>query len=232
MESSVNKSLTIKEMPVSERPREKMLEIGVENLSNEELLAILLATGTKKKTALEVARDVLNKEDGLKGLAYLQYEDLIEIEGIGQAKATTILSAIELGKRLTYLESIPKICLNSPESIANLMMSQMRYESIEKFKILLLDIKNQLISKVDISTGGMSMTVVDTRVVFEAALRKKAVNIVLVHNHPSGNPYPSNEDKDLTERLVKAGKILAIDVIDHLIIGDNRYFSFRENLLI
>lgn len=225
------KLLTIKEMPKTERPREKLIDIGVGHLSNEELIAILLATGSKDKTALDLARDILNNDSGMHGLAMAQLEDFLKLDGIGPAKACILMSAIELGKRIAYLESVEKLDLSSPTSIANLMMRDMRFERVEKFKVLLLDVKNQLISKEEISTGGVNYSIVDTKVVFEPAIRKGATSVILVHNHPSGNPNPSPEDKKLTERLTHAGKYLAIEVLDHIIIGDNKYFSFKENFL-
>ena len=226
------RTLTIKEMPKNERPREKLIDIGVEFLSNEELVAILLATGSKEKTALELARDILNNDLGMHGLAMAQLEDFLKLDGIGPAKACILMSAVELGKRIAYLESVEKLDLSSPKSIADLMMRDMRFERVEKFKILLLDVKNQLIAKEEISTGGINYSLVDTKVVFEPVIRKGATSIVLVHNHPSGDPNPSAEDRKLTERLSQAGKYLSIEVLDHIIIGDNKYYSFKENFLI
>jgi len=226
------RTLTIKEMPKNERPREKLIDIGVEFLSNEELVAILLATGSKEKTALELARDIFNNDLGMHGLAMAQLEDFLKLDGIGPAKACILMSAVELGKRIAYLESVEKLDLSSPKSIADLMMRDMRFERVEKFKILLLDVKNQLISKEEISTGGINYSLVDAKVVFEPVIRKGATSIVLVHNHPSGDPNPSAEDKKLTERLSQAGKYLSIEVLDHIIIGDNKYYSFKENFLI
>lgn len=228
-----NENLTIKDLPISERPREKLQQFGPEYLSNEELIAVIIRTGSRTESAIELSKKVLSIDS--RGLAYLRdttLEELMEVKGIGQCKGAQILAAIEIGKRLSYSEALQKIKINDPGTIANLYMDEMRYLQKEHFKIALLDTKNQIIITEEISVGTLNASIVHPRDVFKIAIKRNANAIILIHNHPSGDPIPSNEDINITNRLVEVGKLIGIKVLDHIIIGDNRYMSFKEKNLI
>ena len=229
----LEKNYTIKELPMTERPREKLYSHGPSALSNEELLAIIIRTGNKEDSAIDLARKILSKDN--RGLAYLRdttLQELMEIKGIGRCKAAQILSAIEIGKRLNYKEALYKVKINEPSTIANLYMDEMRYLQKEHFRIALLDTKNQIIVTEEISVGTLNASIVHPRDVFKAAIKRNSNSMILVHNHPSGDPKPSNEDINITNRLVEVGNLIGIKVLDHIIIGDNRYISFKEKNLI
>jgi DNA repair protein RadC len=235
----VNKSLdgdrryTIKELPISERPREKLQKFGPESLSNDELIAIIIRTGNKVDSAIDLGRKVLSLDN--RGLGYLRdttFQELMEVKGIGDCKAAQILAAIEIGKRLSYGDAISKVKITEPSTIADLYMDEMRYLQKEHFKIALLDTKNQIIVTEEISVGTLNASIVHPRDVFKVAIKRNANSIILIHNHPSGDPVPSNEDINITNRLVDAGNLIGIKVLDHIIIGDNRYISFKEKNLI
>lgn len=223
----------IKELPQSERPRERMIKSGADKLSNTELLAIIIGTGTKKESAMNLAGKIISMEDdGLSFLGSALPEDLAMIPGVGVAKSCQIIAAVELGKRLSSKNGKNKIRINSPEDIAVLFMEDMRYLKKESFRILLLNTKKEVMSVEYISTGNINSSIVDPREVFSPAVRKSAGSIVLVHNHPSGNPEPSDADIKVTERLQEAGSLLDINVVDHIIIGDGTYTSLKRNKLI
>ncbi len=223
----------IKELPYSERPRERMLSQGAGMLSNTELLAILIGTGTRNESAMSLAEQIISKEEeGLHFLGSAVPQELSEISGVGEAKSCQIAAAIELGKRLATKPRAKRLNIGSPEDIASIFMEEIRYHKKESFKILLLNKKNEIISVEDISTGNIDTSIVDPREVFNPAIRKSAGSIVLVHNHPSGNPEPSNADIKVTERIKKAGEILDIKVVDHIIIGDGTFISFKRKKLI
>lgn len=223
----------IKEMPSDERPRERMLSVGAGKLSNTELLAILIGTGTKEESAMRLAERILSgNDDGLHYLGSVVPEDLLGIPGVGAAKSCQIVAAVELGKRLSSLPRSKKTRVCMPEDIASLFMEDMRYLKKECFKILLLNTKNEIMSIEEISTGNINSSIVDPREVFNPAVRKSAGAIALVHNHPSGNPEPSDDDLKVTKRLEKAGELLDIKIVDHIIIGDGTYASFKRKKLL
>ncbi|NLN15025.1 MAG: DNA repair protein RadC [Tissierellia bacterium] len=229
----LEKNYTIKDLPLSERPREKLYSYGAESLSNAELLAIIIRTGHKEDTAIDLAQRILTLDK--KGLAYLTnvtLEQLTKIKGIGKCKAAQILAAIELGKRISRWRAEDKIKINSPLTVANLVMDEMRFLDREHFNVVLLDTKNQLLSIENISIGTLNASIVHPRDVFRVAIKKNSNAIILLHNHPSGDPEPSNEDIRITERLVEVGNLVGIKVLDHIIIGDNRYVSFKEKNLL
>lgn len=229
----VDRRYTIKELPMSERPREKLQKFGPESLSNDELIAIIIRTGNKTDSAIDLGRKVLSLDN--RGLGHLRdttLEELMEVKGIGDCKAAQILAAIEIGKRLSYGDAIFKVKITEPSTIANLYMDEMRYLQKEHFKIALLDTKNQIIVTEEISVGTLNASIVHPRDVFKVAIKRNANSIILIHNHPSGDPVPSNEDINITNRLVDAGNLIGIKVLDHIIIGDNRYISFKEKNLI
>ena len=223
----------IKELPSEERPRERMLSLGAGRLSNTELLAILISTGTKKESAMTLAEKIISiEEEGLSFLGAAIPQELTRISGVGVAKSCQIAAAIELGKRLASKPRGKKVKVTTPEDIAFFLMEDMRYMKKECFKILLLNTKNEVMSVEEISQGNINSSIVDPREVFSPAVRKSAASIALVHNHPSGNPKPSTADIKVTERLKKAGEILDIKVVDHIIIGDGTYTSFKNKKLI
>ncbi|WP_073342792.1 RadC family protein [Caldanaerobius fijiensis] len=220
-------------MPSDERPRERMLKYGPEVLSNVELLAIIIRTGTKNESAIKLAERLLNRagEDGLKFLLDSSLEELSKIKGVGLAKAAELKAAIELGIRVQ--KAARKIhTITKPQDIADLLMVEMRYLKKEVFKIVLLNVKNQVISIENISIGNLNSSIVHPREIFNAAIRKYSASIILVHNHPSGDPTPSMEDINVTKRIIEGGKILGIDVLDHIVIGDGTYVSMKQKNII
>ncbi len=225
--------MIIKDMPGNERPREKLLEFGPQYLSNSELLAILLRTGTKQKSAVTLAQEILAKEKrGIYYLAQALPEELAEINGIGEAKACQILAALELGKRVATRPPEARDRVTDPESVALMFMDEMRDLKKENFSLLSLNCKGEVISKESIAVGDLTSAIVHPREVFSSAVRKSAKAVILVHNHPSGSVTPSKEDMNMTRRLKDAGEILGIEVLDHIIIGDGQWISFsQKNLL-
>ncbi len=225
-------SLCVKEMALEERPREKMLTKGEKSLSNAELLAIILRTGTKKQSVLELANYIINKDSqGIRWLNDITIEELCEIDGIGISKAAQIKASLELGIRISSAKPI-RYKVTNPWDIYIYYMDSLRYLNKEIFKIILLNTKNEIICDIDISVGTLNMSVVHPREVFREAIKRSSNKIILMHNHPSGNIEPSNEDKNVTSRLVKCGELIGIEVIDHIIIGDGLYYSFKENMII
>ncbi|RDY24061.1 JAB domain-containing protein [Romboutsia maritimum] len=219
-------------MALEERPREKMLVHGVKSLSNAELLAIIIRTGTKQKNAIELANYIINKD--LQGIRYLQemtLEELCKIQGIGLSKSAQIKAALELGIRVASYKPI-KYRVKNPWDIYKYYMESLRYQKREVFKVVLLNTKNEIISDIDVSVGTLNSSLVHPREVFREAIKRSSNKIILMHNHPSGSIEPSKEDKDVTQRLIKCGELIGIEVIDHIIIGDGLYFSFKENMII
>lgn len=224
---------TIKELPVSERPREKLVNYGVKSLSNTELIALIIRTGHRDDTALDVAQRILSlDEKGLSHLSNISLVELTKIKGIGACKASQILASIEIGKRINRWSAEEKIKVTSPEVLVNLVSDKMRFLNKEHFDIAILDTKNQILAIENISIGTLNASIVHPRDVFYAAINRSANSIILIHNHPSGDPYPSSEDINITQRLVEAGDLIGIKVLDHIIIGDNRHVSFKEKNLI
>ncbi len=222
----------IKDLDISQRPRERLKNEGYDSLSDEQLLAILIETGSKKKNAIELSREILEKFSS-EELLSISIEELYKIDGIKLAKASKIIAAIQLGKRLSEKIINREIkCINSSEDVFNLMKNKFIDTKKEHFYAILLDTKNVIISKELISTGDLNSSIVNPRECFVCAVRKSANSVIFVHNHPSGNPKPSGNDKEITKRLVQAGKILEIGVLDHIIIGNNKYFSFRKENII
>ncbi|MBJ9764839.1 DNA repair protein RadC [Clostridioides difficile] len=219
-------------MAPEERPREKMLAKGVKSLSNAELLAILLRTGNKNKNAIELANYIINRDiQGIRHLEDMTIEELRNIDGIGLSKSTQIKAALELGSRVASFKPI-KYKIRNPWDIQRYYMDSLRYLKKEVFKAVLLNTKNEIISDVDVSIGTLSSSLVHPREVFKEAIRRSASKIIVMHNHPSGSVEPSREDKNITSRLIKCGEIIGIEIIDHIIIGDGLYFSFKENMII
>lgn len=222
--------LKIKELPVGDRPYERLESAGAEHLSNAELLAVIIKTGTKSYTAVELAHQVLRlSHDGrISSLNNLSIQQLKKIKGIGRVKAIQIKAALELSKRVATSNGAIRHTIRNAEDANNLLMEEMRYLRKEVFKTILLDTKNQVIKIVDISMGSLNSSIVHPREVFSEAVKCGSNSVIFVHNHPSGDPAPSPEDLQTTQRLVNAGNILGIKVLDHIIVGDGRFISFKE----
>ncbi len=221
--------MQMKSLPEKERPVEKVWAGGISKLSNAELLALILHTGTKNKSAIGLAGDVLAAfPDGLGELAVCCPEDLTRIAGIGKTKAAALLAAAELGKRISAHPAAERISIENPADIARIFMEELRYAKKEYFKSVLVNSKGGILSIDDISVGELSSTPVHPREVFHMAVRKSAAAVIFVHNHPSGDPSPSREDEVTTQRLIQGGQLLGIRVLDHIVIGDGRYASMRE----
>lgn len=220
--------MKIKSLPAEERPMEKGLFQGMDRLSNAELLALLINSGTVDKSAIALAEEVLGRGKGILGLRDMTAQELMEIRGIGKGKAARILASLELGKRVSSILPRDMVSIDSPESIAVLFMEELRHLKQETFRILLLNAKGEVISTEIISTGELTSTLVHPREVFRPAVKKSAAAVVLVHNHPSGDPQPSREDIETTSRLQECGKMMGIRVIDHIVIGDGIYVSMMS----
>lgn len=225
----------IKDMPADMRPREKLLDHGETMLNEYELLAIILGNGTRDISALELANQLLATFHGLRHLQEASLEELQQVKGIGPAKAASIKATFEIGRRVV-VDTKNRIFIKSPEDVQQIATQYlgpaMRDYDREHFLVLYLDRKGGLIVKEDVSVGGLHSSIVHPREVFKTAVKRSAASIILAHNHPSGDPAPSREDIDITRRLIEAGQIIGIDVIDHVVIGDNRYCSFKEKGLI
>jgi DNA repair protein RadC len=214
-------------------PRERIAKYGVEVLSNAELIAAIIGTGSQQKSVLELSAEIFaHLPEGLKSFDGLTLEELKLVDGVGNGKACQILASVELGKRVYQNSSELLRKISSPSDVSDLLMSELRYKKQEHFKTLILDTKNQIISIETITIGTLNASLVHPREVFNLAIRKSAHGIILVHNHPSGHPEPSKEDLLLTERLVESGKIIGISILDHIIIGDGRFYSFKEQCLL
>ncbi len=221
--------MKIKELPREERPVEKSLIQGVSVLSNPELIAVLLGSGTKDKSAIRIAEEILATEE--RGITYLAEsvpEELMRISGVGEKKAARLMAAVELGKRISSQPREKKISCDNSRDIASIFMEDMRHLKREHLKVLLLDIRLRLIGQVTISIGELFGAPVNPREVFNPAIRKSAAAICMVHNHPSGDPEPSEADIAVTHRIMESGDILGIRLIDHIIIGDGVYTSLKE----
>ncbi len=222
----------IRELPRQERPRERLLNEGEKALSNRELLAILLGSGARRQSALALAEQLLRKAESLRGLATMDVEELRQIKGIGLAKAAQIKAAMELARRMSLEPGYQRTVIRHPDDVAKLMMDDLRDLDHEQFKLLMLDTKHRVIKIQTLSVGDLSGTLVHPRELFKAVIRRNNAAVVLVHNHPSGDPEPSADDIDLTRRLIAGGKLLGIEVLDHVIIGDNTYVSLKQRGLV
>ncbi len=222
------KTLMIRDFPQDERPRERFIQHGAQSLSNHELIAILLRNGTRDESVLQLANRLLTHFEGLRQLKSATLEEITEIKGIGSAKAIQILAAVEIGRRIANLNYNDRYVIRSPEDGAKYVMNDMRFLSQEHFVCLYLNTKNQVIHKQTVFIGSLNASIVHPREVFREALKRSAASVIALHNHPSGDPAPSREDIEVTKRLVECGKILGIDLLDHLIIGENKFVSLKE----
>ncbi|THF83796.1 RadC family protein [Cohnella fermenti] len=223
------RAYTIRELPEDQRPRERMMRQGSESLSHAELLAILLRTGTRSESAVHLAQRILADCGGLRRFAEKSWDELTHLRGIGPAKALQLQASIELGRRVarSRLPEMPRI--TKPQDAAELLMEELRHYREEHFICLFLNTKNQVVGRQTLSIGSLNASVVHPREVFRAAIRRSSASILCAHNHPSGDPSPSPEDIQITKRLAEAGQLLGIELLDHLVIGDNRYISLKES---
>jgi DNA repair protein RadC len=221
-------TLMIRDYPEEERPRERFEQSGPESLSNHELIAILLRTGTKEESVLQLSNRLLTSFEGLRLLKDATLDEITAIKGIGKAKAIQVLAAVEIGRRISNLAYDDRYVIRSPEDCANYVMNDMRFLSQEHFVCLYLNTKNQVLHKKTVFIGSLNASIVHPREVFKEALRRSAASVICLHNHPSGDPTPSREDIEVTKRLVESGKIIGIELLDHLIIGENKFVSLKE----
>ncbi len=218
----------IKDFPSSERPRERFIQYGPQSLSNQELIALCLRSGSRNESVLKLADRLITHFDGLRMLKDASIEEITELHGIGEAKAIQLLAAVEIGRRVTNLCHEDRYVIRSPEDGANYCMNDMRFLSQEHFVCLYLNTKNQVLHKQTVFIGSLNASIVHPREVFKEAFRRSAASIICLHNHPSGDPTPSREDIEVTKRLVECGKMIGIDILDHLIIGEKKYVSLKE----
>lgn len=224
-----NENYAIRELPESERPREKLIEYGAGRLSNSELLAVLIRTGNRKSTALDLSHELLSTiPDGIASLGDCSLEEIIQIEGMSESKIVPILAAVELGKRVILENTKKKKKITSPRDLVDFFMTDMCRLKKEHFKITMLDTKNHIIGISEVSIGNLNSSIVHPREVFKEAIKRSSSAIILVHNHPSGDPTPSREDINITKRLVECGDLLGIRILDHIIIGDKKHISLKE----
>lgn len=222
------KATMMRDLPLEERPRERLLAEGATFLSNAELLAILLGTGTKNQSALEVASQILQETEGLKFLGELTIEELTMIKGVGKSKAIQLLASIELGKRLVKKPLTKISAIYSPTDCVDYLSADMIDLNQEHFIVIFLDTKNYVIGKKTVFIGSLNKAIVHPREVFKEAIKRSSASIICAHNHPSGDPTPSEQDISLTHRLYEVGELIGIKVLDHLIIGDQQFVSLKE----
>lgn len=227
------KHLSIKNLSEEDRPREKLLSKGIAALTNSELLAIIIGSGNRDKTAVELAKEILNAyNNNLNNIGKLGVNDLLQFKGIGEAKAISIITALELGKR-RKLENIPQqVKISSSNDIYNIMQAQIGDLNHEEFWVLYLNRSNKVIKKIKLSQGGISGTVIDVRIIMKDAILDYASAIILVHNHPSGNVKPSSADIEITKKIKAASKLFDISTLDHIIVASHNFYSFADEGLI
>jgi DNA repair protein RadC len=220
--------LVLRNVPHEERPRERMMQYGAEALSHAELLAILLRTGSQGQSAVHLAGMLLKQCGSLRNLMDMSMEELTAIRGLGPAKAVQLRAGIELGRRISRSRPEEAFVVRKPQDAADYVMEELRYLQKEHFVCLFLNTKNHIIARETLSVGTLNASLVHPREVFRSAIKRSSAAIICVHNHPSGDPTPSPEDITITKRLAEAGEIVGIDVLDHLVIGDGRYVSLKE----
>ncbi|MBO8155929.1 MAG: DNA repair protein RadC [Bacillaceae bacterium] len=223
-----NQTVMIRDVPRDDRPRERLMKLGPRAISNQELLSIILGSGTKNESVLLLAQRLLMHFEGLSLLKDASVEELTAIKGIGTAKAVNIIASIELGRRMHALKPSDSYVIRSPEDGADYVMEEMRDLKQEHFVALFLNTKNQVIHQQTIFIGSLNASIVHPREVFKEAVKRSAASIICAHNHPSGDPTPSQEDIHVTKRLAECGKVLGIELLDHLVIGDRKFVSLKE----
>ncbi len=221
----------IRDMHASERPRERLSEQGPRSLSNAELLAIQLRVGGKSESVVAMATRILSELQGLAGLARVSFEELCAIKGLGKAKAAQVMAALELGRRLAVTTPDERVTIGSAQDVRNLLHSDMALLDQEHLRVLLLSTRNQVLSIAEVYKGTVDRSQVRIAEVFRDAIRANAPSIIVAHNHPSGDPSPSRDDVDVTRLMIEAGKLLNVEVLDHVVIGNQGYVSIREKRL-
>lgn len=232
-------TIKIKQLPESERPYEKLEIYGEKTLSNAELLAIIIKSGTKENTSVELANKILSlttgsgSEELLQSLQNISLEEFQKIKGIGKVKAIQLKAVCELARRMAQPLNKKNIKVKSSEDVAELLMQELRFETVEYVKLILLNAKNIILKIIDISKGGMNSAIVEPKEILQEAIKTGAPKIILVHNHPSGDSTPSNADIEMTKRLYSAANIVGIQLLDHIVIGDRCYTSIfsRERIV-
>ncbi len=223
--------LRIKDLPENERPYERLQKYGPQVLSNAELMAIIIKTGTKNETSIDIARRLLKMDEEEIGLAFLNHlslEELQNVRGIGKVKAIQIKTVMELAKRISSTGRSNRVVIKSPDDVSKYLMEEMRCLKQEEIRILILNTKNYVMKACTIAVGGLNVSTVEIREVFKEPIRSGAASIILVHNHPSGDPTPSKDDIQFTKRITEGGEIIGIKILDHIVIGDGTYVSLKE----
>ena len=225
-------SFTVHDLPKPERPRERLQKFGAEALSAQELLALVIGRGIPKKSVMNIAQELLTKFGNIKAISQATIEELSQIKGIGLAKAAQIKACFELGRREELEPELKNFDIKDPETVVKAVRAGIKDKAKEHFKLILLNPRNKIVGISTISIGTLNASLVHPREVFKDAIKHSAASIILAHNHPSGDPDPSEDDLTITKRLTEAGKILGVEVIDHIIVGKNGFFSFKEKGLI
>ena len=225
-------SFTVRDLPKSERPRERLIKFGPEALSAQELLALIIGRGIPKKSVMNIAQELLARFGNIKSISQASIAGLSEIKGVGLAKAAQLKACFELGKRQDLEPELKNYDIKNPQSVVKAIRASIKDKAKEHFKLILLDTRNKIIGISTISIGTLNASLVHPREIFKEAIIHNSASVVLAHNHPSGDPEPSEEDLTITKRLVDSGKILGIEVIDHIIIGKTNFSSFKERGLI
>lgn len=218
----------IKELPVDERPREKLIKYGAESLSNAELLAIILRVGTQEYSAIGLAEHILAKFGGIRGMASASIEQLSSIHGLGQAKSAQIKAMVEFGKRMALASRDARVAIRNPQDAVDCVMPILRDEPKENFMALFLNTKNEVLRSKVITVGTLDSSLITPRELFREAITMNSASVIIAHNHPSGDPTPSRDDISVTKRLSQTGELIGIAVLDHLIIGDDRWVSLKD----
>ncbi len=223
-------TVMVRDLPEEERPREKLIRRGAASLSDTELLAILLRTGTSSVSVIHLAEEVLAKyqDKGLVSIMNISPQEIATVHGVGLAKAATIVAAVELGRRLSTKAAQKLEKIEGPEDVARYASPILRFEQKEHFLVMLLDVRNRVLAMPTVSVGSLTASVAHPREIFREAIRYSAANMILIHNHPSGDPMPSREDVQLTKQMMKAGEIMGIPVLDHVIIAGDGFLSLKE----
>ncbi len=226
------KRLSLKELPEEERPREKLIHQGPRSLSDAELIAIIIGAGTPAESAVQIAQRILKKAGDLKTLSQMSVRELMEFQGIGSARATQLKAALDLARRYREVLVRPRSGFSNSKMVFEHFGGEFRGRSQEEFWVIALDAKNRLMQAVPITKGTLMGSLIHPREIFALAIRNHAAGIIVLHNHPSGDPQPSVEDRKVTEQIAEAGKLMGIPLLDHIIIGNETYFSFKDSGLL
>jgi len=232
MSEMQKRGFTIHDLPESERPRERLQKYGADALSSQELLALIIGRGVSKKSVMTIAQELVIKFGNIKAISEATIEELSQIKGIGFAKAAQIKACFELGKRMDLEPERKDFDIKDPRSVVKAISASIKDKAKEHFKLILLNARNKILGISTISIGSLNASIVHPREVFKDAIMHNAYSVVLAHNHPSGDPEPSEDDLTITKRFIEAGKILGIEVIDHIIITKNGYLSFKDRGLL